>query len=91
MHMLIFALTVALALLSFSRARATIVNVDLNDLTPSGNIFCSGYCGYGPEYTYFGNPGDVVNFGTVTMLVVTNLWSAIHTAAERDGQLRLVQ
>jgi PEP-CTERM motif len=50
-------------------ARAATYDVNLNDLTPSGFVGAPCYCAVfgGPEYTFSGNPGDRVNFGSVTV------------------------
>ena len=43
-------------------------SINLNDVAPSGNFHGPCYCGNGgPEYTFSGNPGDQVNFGSVTL------------------------
>ena len=65
--MVLAAIALSTVVLAVSDVRASILNVDLNTRPSSGDLVCPGYCGSGPEYTYSGNPGDQINFGSVTM------------------------
>ncbi len=71
MQRIAFALTFLCAFLSISNASAAVYNLNLSaaNLGPGPGVFCPGYCAItgGPEYSFSGNPGDQVNFGSVTI------------------------
>src|SRR4051812_14352402 len=70
-------LIAALCLFGSLPARAATYYIDLTDVAPIGTQFGPCYCGSGPIFQiYSANPGDVFDFGAVTLTQVFDSHSA---------------
>ena len=74
-----FLTIAALCLFGSLPARAATYYVDLTDIVPVGSTFGPCYCGYGPVFPiYSANPGDIFDFGSVTLTQIFDSHSAYH-------------
>jgi len=84
-------LIAALCLFGSLPAKATTYYIDLSTIAPAGYYFGPCYCGGGPMFPAMAaNPGDVFDFGSVTLKQVFDDHTAFHNRWYDQGTMQWI-